>query len=1363
MLLTKLANQEVVNFLRTVTIKNGYFADQLLQVLVRPQYRDGLPIERNPYYMHLTGQYILRDEVNATLTDPQTGVKYTQTYGTSFYITNEDGVRVRVTNKQVYTDDAFDEMMYITSLDTQEEIPFTRENLHGDAANAASTVHKKTLEAYKVPGRYFNMLCKKYPKQVDLIKSIVYLVDPIKLSSEEIAAYGSDLPTKNELRMRNAIEAEHLSLLQYDDQILEDRERYDILDTVRATLNILRLRWDVKEYTFEENYANVHWAMMWSLLPLAIVAQRYANIRSPQVHSSHVWDYLTSKGLDSYRGYLTPAQEFFLYKNFQFLKDNSGQHRVLNILIDNLLTEYNLHIESKTVVMDKTGITNETDIGTNYSEQCAHCSRRSICFKNITKYACDEFVGISETLKPRPIILSEDLTGVRKSKVLDLLKTRYDCEGEEAEKRYDRSFMWHDAAIDGITAELDREQTIDTTGAVEELEDVILREYESKLEPVFNDDVVESQRLDLRHVRSSYLPTKLLEIIEDPVEPTYDEMFTRFVTDTFLHLAPQIVNGSLSPKVAESYSMMIGQDAISFIFSYGEMLAAMYLGFIREQSPDIVVDYPDAEGKYTQRSFISNFKEYKSFEFKIPSTAILNTTFRLGKPVKQQDLVDAWNNVDESLNELGNYVTTEDVEPQYFKKYYIISGGGYVLAGNNGFVSAWEEGVEYFEFKTLKDLAANKDDNTELVTINGEIYAVSCREKGSSDEDIVKWEGFANVYTVLGKYTYKNNAYIYYENNGEIAVIPKYFRWHSDHLGVPSYRTYDEMVIGNPNPKVGDVAVVWGVNDDQATTGVDERIYIYALDNVGSTYSWRNVLATDKCEVIQVPFEQTYNEAAGDYSTKVMQTTIHAQNDVLSFTDITFLTPEEREVTTDELTEYKNFVAFADSAKAEKYDLCELEHYVNVDWILDNLYIEMLGQIDSQSELGEYIEKMFTILERLDMIRASAGDIRTKLAITEFLKTVLVDQSKKEFKLVNIGDNASPTYEDWFQYNQEIGNSIRKIDSAINSQELWNEFSLKLYGSLLNGCGLAYANISTDKTKYNKLKALIKSLSSYLINFTDGNAISRVSTELPHIAEDTHDHKTSFRSFVDLSIVKETTERPKAGDVTGDEYGRLFIPVREKFAVDDDVIYFHRRFHTDMDSNGQIIPYTDDEFGGSGVEFVRDGTIVKGSSLVKHPYYFFINVKDLVGATEDQLVRVIRLDNDASKSYNWYYQIGNKVKTTKTVPTYPADPEAIAKETSVYENVAKITATSGIVDSTVYFKEIEVDDIEWSDPDFSNSATIAVLEKLSAYLNLYTRKWALTCQSEMTLQEIGYLLTEDENGNLVRDSFQKDHVYETQL
>ena len=167
--------------------------------------------------------------------------------------------------------------------------------------------------------------------------------------------------------------------------------------------------------------------------------------------------------------------------------------------------------------------------------------------------------------------------------------------------------------------------------------------------------------------------------------------------------------------------------------------------------------------------------------------------------------------------------------------------------------------------------------------------------------------------------------------------------------------------------------------------------------------------------------------------------------------------------------------------------------------------------------------------------------------------------------------------------------------------------------------------------------------------------------------------------------------------------------------------------------------------------------------MSKHPYYFFINVKDLVGATEDQLVRVIRLENDAGRSYNWYYQIGNKVTKTKTVPTYPLDPEALAKETSVYDNVVKMSTSSEVINCISYTKEIEYEDIEWSDPDFTLSSTIAILEKLSAYLNLYTRKWSLTCRSDVELQEIGYLLTEDENGNLVRDSAQNDHVYETQL
>ena len=74
MLLTKLANQEIVNFLRTVTIKNSYFADQIAASCVNVAYNGSLPAELNPYYLHLTGQYILK--VGADATKPMLTTKF---------------------------------------------------------------------------------------------------------------------------------------------------------------------------------------------------------------------------------------------------------------------------------------------------------------------------------------------------------------------------------------------------------------------------------------------------------------------------------------------------------------------------------------------------------------------------------------------------------------------------------------------------------------------------------------------------------------------------------------------------------------------------------------------------------------------------------------------------------------------------------------------------------------------------------------------------------------------------------------------------------------------------------------------------------------------------------------------------------------------------------------------------------------------------------------------------------------------------------------------------------------------------------------------------------------------------------------
>ena len=61
-----------------------------------------------------------------------------------------------------------DTPMYIQSLDTQQSVMFTTELLASSPVTAA---------AYTIGSSYYNNLCRIYPNQIDLIKSILYPVD----------------------------------------------------------------------------------------------------------------------------------------------------------------------------------------------------------------------------------------------------------------------------------------------------------------------------------------------------------------------------------------------------------------------------------------------------------------------------------------------------------------------------------------------------------------------------------------------------------------------------------------------------------------------------------------------------------------------------------------------------------------------------------------------------------------------------------------------------------------------------------------------------------------------------------------------------------------------------------------------------------------------------------------------------------------------------------------------------------------------------------------------------------------------------------------------------------------------------------
>lgn len=175
----------------------------------------------------------------------------------------------------------------------------------------------KTAALYRIPNVEYTHLEEQYPDYRGLLRCMVY-------------------PVKD---MKTALEAPNLSLLAYDDTLLELNERESIVKCLKDFLEMVRTRWWIPEFQYEDMYAVTFWAMLWQLLPIVLLKQRFLNIRTPYVHSFHVWEYLISNGIGDYRDVLTREQSLWLYRNLEYIKKNKGKHGNLQILAENLLED----------------------------------------------------------------------------------------------------------------------------------------------------------------------------------------------------------------------------------------------------------------------------------------------------------------------------------------------------------------------------------------------------------------------------------------------------------------------------------------------------------------------------------------------------------------------------------------------------------------------------------------------------------------------------------------------------------------------------------------------------------------------------------------------------------------------------------------------------------------------------------------------------------------------------------------------------------------------------------------------------------------------------------------------------------------
>lgn len=225
---------------------------------------------------------------------------------------------------EYHPSDEINGKMKVISLDTLEEIEFTKENLK---------VHRATARAYQYGTRLYKELRIKYPHHENLIKGILYPAD-----------------------MQTAINAPDGTILSYPTKLVEVNE-YSFIIKLQDWIFKYKRQFQNPQYRVsDELFEYVVFAQLYANLVPAILNIRLAACRTNEAHSYHVRRYLASHGfLDEYMDHLTLYQSLWFYRNINYIERHAAHKDTFDWLIENVFThreipvgEYNMtHDTSK--------------------------------------------------------------------------------------------------------------------------------------------------------------------------------------------------------------------------------------------------------------------------------------------------------------------------------------------------------------------------------------------------------------------------------------------------------------------------------------------------------------------------------------------------------------------------------------------------------------------------------------------------------------------------------------------------------------------------------------------------------------------------------------------------------------------------------------------------------------------------------------------------------------------------------------------------------------------------------------------------------------------------------------------------------
>lgn len=214
-----------------------------------------------------------------------------------------------------------DEPMIIQSIDTGEDILFSKDNLE---------LHLATRREYDRGGYWFNRINERYPHQTTLIRGILNPIDyskTIPAKNYKILNYNQNLVLWNEDQLIPKLQA-------YIDSISNDLfgTEYIYTDNLYLPLMVQKLYMDVLQ---------------------AIHTIRMEDIYTRHTHEFFIWSHINSFGnFTKYKSVLTKEQAMWLFRNIAWITNNPGQEYTFDKLMYNLLTVANVPIAKYDLVGD---------------------------------------------------------------------------------------------------------------------------------------------------------------------------------------------------------------------------------------------------------------------------------------------------------------------------------------------------------------------------------------------------------------------------------------------------------------------------------------------------------------------------------------------------------------------------------------------------------------------------------------------------------------------------------------------------------------------------------------------------------------------------------------------------------------------------------------------------------------------------------------------------------------------------------------------------------------------------------------------------------------------------------------------------